>query len=151
MLARARQKQHRGRLQVDWLLGDAQVLPFQDRTFDRVLIGFSTRNLTELTVGLQDMLRVVRAGGQLIVLETGWPANRLLRAAYQVFLFTVARAIGLILTGRLWPFSYLARSVRGFLTPAQFIERLTELGAEVEFIPLSGGLASLYIATKRSP
>jgi len=148
MLARASVKQCSHGLHVDWLQGDAQALPFADDSFDRVVIGFSTRNLSDLTAGLREMVRVLRPGGKLLILETGRPSNALMRAGYLLFLFTVARAIGFVLTGRLWPFTYLARSVQGFLTPQQFIERLQTVGTGAVYVPLSNGLASLYIAVK---
>lgn len=149
MLAYARRKQARRHLSIDWLQGDAEALPFATGSFDRVVIGFSTRNLGDLTRGLREMVRVLRPQGRLIILETGRPGNPLLRAGYQAFLFTFARAIGLLLTGRVWPFTYLARSVRGFLSPEQFVERLQSVETEVEYVPLSCGMASLYLATKR--
>jgi demethylmenaquinone methyltransferase/2-methoxy-6-polyprenyl-1,4-benzoquinol methylase len=148
MLAYARRKQRSSRLAVGWFQGDAEALPFASGSFDRVVIGFSTRNLSDLMGGLREMVRVLRPRGQLIILETGHPANPLLRLGYQLFLFTFARAIGLLLTGRLWPFTYLARSVRQFLTPQQFVERLQSVQTHVEYVPLSHGLASLYLATK---
>ena len=60
----------------------------------------------------------------------------------------MARLIGLMLTGRLWPFTYLANSVKQFVTPPQFVERLQRLKTSARYVPLSGGLASLYLATK---
>jgi demethylmenaquinone methyltransferase/2-methoxy-6-polyprenyl-1,4-benzoquinol methylase len=148
MLTYARDKQRARRLAISWLQGDAEALPFPSGTFDRVLIGFSTRNLGDLTGGLREMVRVLRPGGQLAILETGYPSNPLVRAGYQMFLMTVARLVGVVLTGRLWPFTYLARSVRQFLTPQQFLERLRAVHTEARYVPLSGGLASLYLATK---
>lgn len=151
MLERARAKQRRLRTQVAWLRGNAEALPLAAGSVDRVLIGFSTRNLSDLTGGLAEMLRVLRPGGRLLILETGYPAHPVLRFGYRAFLFTIARTIGWLLTGRCWPFTYLARSVRQFLSPAQMIERLQALGTQVEYVPLSRGLASLYIATKPTP
>ena len=148
MLERAQQKQRRRRLHVDWAQADAEALPFATGAFDRVLIGFSTRNLGDLTQALREMVRVLRPGGVLLILETGYPSHPVLRAGYQAFLFTVARSIGWMLTGRCWPFTYLARSVRQFLTPEQFCARLQSVGTQVEYVPLSCGLASLYLATK---
>ena len=148
MLECARRKQSLHGLEIGWVQGDAESLPFPDGAFDRVVIGFSTRNLSDLTRGLAEMVRVLRPRGRLIILETGYPATRVLRAAYQLFLFTVARTIGFLLTGRAWPFTYLARSVRGFLTPEQMVERLQSLQTQVEYVPLSCGLASLFLATK---
>ena len=149
MLARAREKQRARGLHVEWLQGDAQALPFAEGRFDRVVIGFSTRNLSDLTIGLREMVRVLRPGGQLLILETGRPANPVVRAGYLLFLFTVARTIGFLLTGRCWPFTYLARSVQGFLTPRQFVERLQSVGMDAGYVPLSNGLASLYLAVKK--
>jgi demethylmenaquinone methyltransferase/2-methoxy-6-polyprenyl-1,4-benzoquinol methylase len=148
MLSYARKKQRARKLAVAWLQGDAEALPFSDGSFDRVAIGFSTRNLSDLMAGLREMVRILRPGGRLIILETGFPSHPVVRWGYQAFLFTAARAIGFLLTGKLWPFTYLARSVRQFLTPAQMIERLQSLRTQVLYVPLSGGLASLYIATK---
>ena len=148
MLTYAYSKQRAHGLDVEWLQGDAESLPFASDTFDHVVIGFSTRNLSNLTQGLREMVRVLKPKGQLVILETGCPSNPLLRAGYQVFLFTFARAIGWLLTGRMWPFTYLARSVQQFLTPQEVVARLRSTGTEVAYVPLSRGLASLYLARK---
>ena len=144
MLIRAKHKQG----SIHWLQADTLTLPFASESFDRVTIGFSTRNLSDLMAGLREMVRVLKPGGRLIILETGRPANPIVRAGYFLFLFTVARVIGLVLTGRLWPFTYLAESVRHFRTPAQFIEDLQGAHTTVAYVPLAGGLASLFVATK---
>jgi len=149
MLKQAGQKQQARRLLVRWLQGNAQALPFRSSSFDRVFIGFSTRNLSDLKQGLCEMVRVLKPNGQLVVLETGRPANPVVRAGYFLFLFTIARLIGGLLTGRLWPFTYLARSVRGFVSPSEFVSFLKTCGTDACHIPLSFGLASLYIAHKR--
>lgn len=133
-----------------WLRGDAQALPFPAGVFDRVLIGFSTRNLSDLPGGLREMIRVLKPGGQLLVLETGRPSHPVVRAGYFVFLHTVARAVGWVLTGRVWPFSYLARSVKEFLSPPEVVALLQRCGAAARYVPLSKGLASLYVADKPS-
>jgi demethylmenaquinone methyltransferase/2-methoxy-6-polyprenyl-1,4-benzoquinol methylase len=149
MLELAQRKQSSQGLVIRWVQGDVEALPFASGSFDRVLIGFSTRNLTDLMVALREMVRVLRPHGRLIMLETGYPANPLVRMGYQAFLFTFARAIGLLLTGRLWPFTYLARSVQHFLTPQQVVERLQSVNTQAEYMSLSHGLASLYLATKQ--
>jgi len=151
MLQGARRKQQAQGFPVQWLRGDAQGLPFQTGSFDRVCIGFSTRNLSDLGQGFREMLRVLKPGGTLLVLETGRPANPLMRAGHLLFLGTVVRVIGVLLTGRIWPFTYLATSVRQFLSPAECVALLTACGAEARAIPLSLGLASLYLAQKPYP
>lgn len=148
MLEHAQKKQQAGNLAIAWMQADAEALPFSAGAFDRIVMGFSTRNLSHLSEGLSEMARVLRPGGKLFILETGYPSNPAIRALYQAFLFTVARTIGWALTGECWPFTYLARSVRQFLTPQEMIERLRSAGTQVEYVPLSMGLASLYCATK---
>ena len=148
MLLRAREKQRARRRAIAWIQGDAEALPFADGSFDRVVIGFSTRNLADLMAGLTEMVRVLRPGGRLIILETGYPAHPVLRFGYRAFLFTGARLIGWLLTGRCWPFTYLARSVQQFLTPPQMVDCLQRVKTQVQYVPLSYGLASLYVAIK---
>ena len=148
MLRAAIRKQRAQHVSISWLQGDAQVLPFSSGSFDRIMIGFSTRNLSDLKRGLGEMVRVLKPTGELVVLETGRPANRVVRIGYLVFLATAARVIGLLLTGRLWPFTYLARSVKRFLSPPEVVSLLNACGTQARYIPLSQGLASLYIASK---
>ena len=144
----AARKSLKRRLHVGELQGDVLALPLPTGSLDRVFVGFSTRNLSDLNAGLREMIRVLRPEGQLVILETGRPANPILRALYWTFLFTGARVIGWLLTGELWPFTYLARSAKQFLTPEQMLANLRSTGARAEYTGLSGGLASLYIATK---
>lgn len=149
MLDRAVWKARVAGSEVMWMRADALMLPFASERFDRVLIGFSTRNLGDLRAGLAEMARVLKRHGRLVILETGWPSNRLVRAAYLAFLLTVARTIGWLLTRRAWPFTYLARSVQGFLRPAEVVKLLDSCGTSARYVPLSLGLASLYLAEKR--
>ena len=93
MLVRAPRKSKVTHLSVAWVRGDAESLPLANGSVDRVLIGFSTRNLSDLTRGLSEMVRVLRPGGQLLILETGYPSNPVIRFGYQLFLFTVARLL----------------------------------------------------------
>lgn len=148
MLKHALRKQRSAKLSIQWLQADTLLLPFPSHLFDRVTIGFSTRNLASLEAGLFEMVRMLKPGGQLLILETGRPHHPLLRIGYWLFLMTVARLIGWVLTGRCWPFTYLAQSVRRFVTPEQMMERLKLCDVTTRYVPLTGGLASLYIAIK---
>ena len=148
MLEGARWKQRGGDGMVRWVCADAQALPFASGSFDRVLIGFSTRNLSDLPLGLREMIRLLKPGGRLVILETSRPSNPILRAGHRLFLMTIARGIGWLLTGRLWPFTYLAQSVKGFLAPPEVVALLASCGTLATHRPLSFGLASLYIAER---
>ena len=132
MLSYAQRKYSPNAASIFWLQSDALALPFLDCCFDRVMIGFSTRNLTDLMAGVREMLRVLRPGGSLLILETGYPVNSILRACYQLFLFTFAPLVGFLFTGRIWPFTYLARSVREFLSPRQVVECLISANTDAQ-------------------
>jgi len=134
---------------LEWLRGDGQQLPFLDETFDRVLIGFSTRNFADLPQALLEMARVLRPEGRLVVLETGKPRHPLVKLGYYTYLWTVMPVIGWLVCGIWWPFRYLARSIRQFDQPSAFLARLREAGFHrVIHRPLSWGLADLFVAVR---
>jgi demethylmenaquinone methyltransferase/2-methoxy-6-polyprenyl-1,4-benzoquinol methylase len=149
MLRRAQQKPASTRLGIRWLRGDALALPFGASTVDRVLIGFSTRNLSDLSAGLREMHRVLKPDGRLLILETGHPSHPCVRWGYFAMLFTMTRLIGWLITGKVWPFTYLAQSVKGFLPPAECVALLTRCGFAAGYQPLCWGAASVYVAEKR--
>ena len=148
MLRSARRKPTPQHVPIRWMQGDAQTLPLRSSSVDRVLIGFSTRNLSDLAAGLREMHRVLKPGGLLVILETGRPTHPLVRMAYFVTLWTATRLIGWVITGQVWPFTYLAQSVKGFLRPEEFVTLLTRCGLTARYQPLSFGIASLYLAKK---
>ena len=84
---------------VRWVQGDALDLPFRDASFDVVTIGYGLRNLADLSVGLQEMLRVTAPGGRLLVLDFGKPPNAWLRAAYFAYLRYWVPVFGRVLCG----------------------------------------------------
>ena len=149
MLAIARRKAERRRAAVDWCFGDALALPFRDGAFGRVLIGFSTRNLVNLPLGLREMHRVLGPRGRLVILETGKPKARWFRVLYFLYLRTVVVAIGWLLFFKAWPFTYLQRSVARFWEPHEFVRALRDVGFRgVSYRGLGGGIAALYVADK---
>lgn len=149
MLRVAQQKARAQQAQVTWLFGDALALPFRDGAFGRIIVGFSTRNLANLTLGLREMHRVLGPQGRLVILETGKPANPLVRAGYFLYLRTLVVLIGFLLFFKAWPFTYLQRSIARFWEPHEFARVLRELGfTQVTYRPLGGGIAALYVAVK---
>ena len=149
MLRVAQDKARVQQARIAWLFGDALALPFRDGVFGRVLVGFSTRNLANLTLGLREMHRVLEPQGRLVILETGKPANPLVRAGYFLYLRTIVVLIGALLFCKAWPFTYLQRSIARFWEPHEFARVLREIGfTQVSYRPLGGGIAALYVAVK---
>jgi demethylmenaquinone methyltransferase/2-methoxy-6-polyprenyl-1,4-benzoquinol methylase len=113
MLARGRDRLlDRGlATQVEFVIANAECLPFADRTFDCVTIAFGLRNVTDKAAALASMRRVLRPGGRLLVLEFSKPRPEI-KAAYDAYSFSVLPRLGAIVAGDEASYRYLAESIR---------------------------------------
>ncbi len=127
----------------------AEALPAAEHTYDAVVSGFVMRNVSDLGRTLAESRRVLRPGGRLAILEFSRPRAALLRWGHALWLGVGTLAIGWLLTGVRGPFTYLRRSIAGFLQPEQFLARLREAGfADVAATPLLGGAVILYTGVR---
>lgn len=129
--------------------GRAEQLPFSSGTFQAVTIGFALRNVSDLDATFRELHRVLRPGGRIGLLEFGRPKSLLLKMGHRIWLTVAVPLIGILTTGKVWPFLYLRRSILQFLEPAQVLRRLEAAGfrqAEVE--PINGGIVLLYQALR---
>jgi hypothetical protein len=95
-----------------YVQADAQYLPFPDDHFDCITIAFGLRNVTDKDLALRSMLRVLKPGGRLLVLEFSKPRNALLSKAYDAYSFGVMPLMGRLVTGDRDSYQYLAESIR---------------------------------------
>ena len=95
-----------------YVQADAQYLPFPDDYFDCITIAFGLRNVTDKDRALRSMLRVLKPGGRLLVLEFSKPDNPLLSRAYDAYSFSVLPLMGRLVTGDSDSYQYLAESIR---------------------------------------
>lgn len=95
-----------------YVQADAQYLPFPDDHFDCITIAFGLRNVTDKDRALRSMLRILKPGGRLLVLEFSKPRNPLLSKAYDAYSFSVLPFMGKLVTGDSDSYQYLAESIR---------------------------------------
>lgn len=132
--------------------GAGEALPFSASRFDSVTIGFALRNVSDLDQVFRELARVLRPGGRVALLEFGRPRNRFLRLGQWLWLTCVIPPLGLLATGKLWPFLYLRRSILQFISPEEVVRRMQAAGlAGSQFRPLHGGVVVLYTAQRDHP
>ena len=127
---------------------DAESLPFPSATFDRVVIAFGLRNLTDKEQALSEMHRVLRAGGRLLVLEFSTPRSAWLRGTYRAFqgLWPLA---GRVVVGDAAPYRYLVDSIETHPNQAALSLMMRDAGfADVRADDLLGGIAAMHSGTK---
>jgi len=135
---------------VGFVRGDALRLPVPSGHFDVVSVGFGIRNVQDLDAGLREMVRVVRPGGRLCILEFTMPRNRLVRALYGFYFGRVLPFVG-NLVSRSRAYTYLNRTVLEWTGEAELAERMRKAGCEsVTVHPLSLGIAAVHLGVKAS-
>jgi demethylmenaquinone methyltransferase/2-methoxy-6-polyprenyl-1,4-benzoquinol methylase len=155
MLERARRKAAAEgvRDMVEFIEGDATRLPFPDGHFDCVGISFAFRNLTWKNPlcepHLAEVLRVLRAGGRYVIVESSQPQNGLARALFRLYLRFFVRPSGILLSGERGAYRYLAESAANFYTASQVRELMLGAGfRDVSYRPLFLGAAGLHVALR---
>jgi demethylmenaquinone methyltransferase/2-methoxy-6-polyprenyl-1,4-benzoquinol methylase len=131
------------------IVADAMNLPVLGGAVDVVTVAFGLRNMASWAGALREMARVLRPGGSLFVLDFSLPAVPLLRRAHLFYLRRVMPWIAGSLTGEREAYEYLCASIERFPSGEAMCGLMRTNGfASARSLPLSGGIASLYIATK---
>jgi demethylmenaquinone methyltransferase / 2-methoxy-6-polyprenyl-1,4-benzoquinol methylase len=127
---------------------DAEKLPFESGSFDRVSVGFGLRNMTHKDAALAEMNRVLRPGGKLLVLEFSKVAKPLERA-YDWYSFQVLPRIGRLVARDEASYRYLAESIRMHPGQEELKAMMKKSGfGHVDYHNLTGGVAALHVAIK---
>jgi len=127
---------------------DAEKLPFEDASFDRVSVAFGLRNMTHKDVALAEMCRVLKPGGKLLVLEFSKVAQPL-EKAYDWYSFKVLPRLGKLVAGDDASYRYLAESIRMHPAQQELKTLMQESGfGHVDYHNLTGGMVALHVGIK---
>ncbi len=128
--------------------GDSERLPFSDSQFDAALVAFGVRNFENLGRGLQEIQRVLRPGGKLVVLEFSHPRAFPVKQVYGFYSRYILPRVGGAVSGDAGAYKYLPDSVAAFPDGEDFLSQLDSAGfGELLWKPLTFGVASLYRGT----
>ncbi len=128
--------------------GDAQDLPFEDNSFDRVTISFGIRNVESIQKALDEMFRVTKVGGKFLCMEFLRPqSDTITRQIYDFFSFNCIPIIGKIVIGDEKPYEYLVDSIRAFPKTDDFIKMIKKSGFEmIKITVLLNDVVAIYSA-----
>ncbi len=134
---------------IEYVQANAQYLPFEDNTFDVITIAFGLRNVTDKDEALRSMLRVLKPGGRLLVLEFSQTTNPMLKKAYDLYSFTALPLMGKIVTNDSESYKYLAESIRMHPDQETLKGMMEEAGfARVSYHNMTGGMVALHRGIK---
>ena len=134
-----------------FVLAPGEALPFRDDAFDSASIAFGIRNVSCRSRGLEEMHRVVKPGGRVVILEFSQPETSVFGSLYRLYFTWILPRLGGLFSRRN-AYAYLPDSVLAFPPPREFAGMLREAGFDpVVRKPLTRGIVTLYVGVKRSP
>lgn len=136
---------------IELRLGDSERLQFEDNIFDAVIVAFGVRNFENLQDGLEDMFRVLKPGGRLVVLEFSKPTGFPMKQLYNFYFKNILPFIGKIISKDQSAYTYLPESVQEFPDGQAFLQVLQRAGyKETRCKSLTFGISSIYWGKKAS-
>ncbi len=130
---------------ITFVEGNAEALPFPDRSYDAVTVAFGIRNVPRIEAALQEAHRVLRIGGRFLCLEFSTVDVPGLDALYDFYSFNVIPALGRAVTDDEAAYRYLVESIRRFPRPEAFSDMMRSAGfARVSFQRMTGGIVALH-------
>lgn len=138
--------------EIEFQLGDSEAIKFDDNTFDAITVAFGVRNFEDLELGLREMLRVLKPGGKLVVLEFSRPKQTAFKGLYNFYMKAVAPQAGRWLSKNKEAYQYLHSSVKAFPEGETFLHILQKVGfIETSLKSLSLGICTIYCGRKKDP
>lgn len=142
---------------VDFRVGDALAMEFEDDTFDLVTSGYMLRNVTNIEQAVSEMYRVLKPGAKVVVAELAKPKNRILRFGYNIYVFHIVPFFGRRydkgkkIDGKQPAYDWLTSSLEGFPHGADMVAIFKKVGfSDARFYRKSMGAVNIYVATKQT-
>jgi demethylmenaquinone methyltransferase/2-methoxy-6-polyprenyl-1,4-benzoquinol methylase len=151
MLEIGRQKVEKEKLstQIVLLTGDSETINFSTNSFDAVMVAFGVRNFENLEKGLQEILRVMKPGALLVVLEFSKPKLALVKSFYNLYMGSIAPQMAKWFHQNKEAYQYLNASAKAFPDRQDFVNILNKTGySNTSFKPLSLGICCIYCGRK---
>ena len=132
-----------------FMLADCEDLPYKDKCFDRISVGFGVRNFENREKGLTELCRVMKDDGIFVILELSIPQNKLIKTFYNFYFYKILPCIGGLISKNKGAYTYLPDSVGKFPAPMSFKNILNNCGfSQVEVRSLSMGICHMYVCKK---
>jgi len=130
---------------IDWVTGNAEMLPMPDRSVDVYSIAFGIRNVTHIDMALKEAYRVLKPGGRFMCLEFSKVDLPLLKQIYDVYSFKFIPHFGELITGDKDSYQYLVESIRKFPSQEKFRKMIEDAGfKKTSYRNLSGGIVAIH-------
>jgi demethylmenaquinone methyltransferase / 2-methoxy-6-polyprenyl-1,4-benzoquinol methylase len=135
--------------EIAFVEGDAMNLSFADGSFDAVTIAFGLRNLSNFRGGLNELYRVLKSGGRLVILEFSSPVVPGFRGAFRFYFSNILPRIGGWISGERGAYEYLPDSVSKFPDQKALAAMMQETGLKnISYKNLTGGIAAIHLGEK---
>jgi demethylmenaquinone methyltransferase/2-methoxy-6-polyprenyl-1,4-benzoquinol methylase len=135
---------------IELMSGDGETINFRDNSFDGVMVAFGVRNFEHLEKGLSEILRVMKPGARLVILEFSKPAIGFVKSFYNLYMGVLAPKMAKWFNQNEKAYQYLNESARAFPDREAFINILKKTGySDTSFKPLSLGICCIYVGRKR--
>lgn len=146
MMAIAKQKSS----SATYIVADAEHLPFGDASFDAVTCAFGVRNFVHLEQGLKEMLRVLKPGGRMVILELATPDSPIIRPFYNLYTRRIIPWLGQRLAGSRAAYTYLPQSIERFPKGHDFLRIVEQMGARGAERRFTFGVCRMYVINKEA-
>jgi demethylmenaquinone methyltransferase/2-methoxy-6-polyprenyl-1,4-benzoquinol methylase len=131
------------------IVGDAEQIPFKKNTYDGSVVCFGVRNLVDVEKGLTEVVRILKPGAKLVVLEFSNDINSFIKPFYRFYLEKIMPLVGGIISGNKGAYRYLAHSIKTFSQPEELKTQLIKVGfTHVYYTPLTFGIAYIHVGIK---